>query len=140
MTFKYRVLSVLKKPDLVELGKHFDLPVRANMTVQDLAKHLAGSKRASLDKLLQLFPRDSLKDACEAIGLPRDGKEKQVRVQRFWKLPVAGGMVPRKPPPRSRRPRIRRRPTSTRRFPPSHGPTWEPSPALGRARGPDRAD
>ncbi len=83
MTFKQRVLSILSKPELLDLGRHFELNVKTNMTVEELVKRLAGSKRAALDKLLAAYSRDALKKACAEVGLPGSGTEKQVLVDRL---------------------------------------------------------
>jgi hypothetical protein len=89
MTKKQRILSVLTKPQLVDLARHFELDVRQTQSVGEILERVSASKRASLDRILASFSRDQLKDACERLGLPRDGREKQVLVDRL--LDAANG-------------------------------------------------
>ncbi len=78
MTFKQRVLSVLSKAELLELGKRFELDVKTSMTLEELVKRLGGSKRAALDKLLLAFTKKQLDDACNSVGLPGGGTKAEL--------------------------------------------------------------
>lgn len=90
MTFKRRVLSALSKPELLELGRQFELEVTTRMSVDQLADALAKSKKAKLDKIVTTaLSRDTLKEMCAACGLAADGKEKQPLVDRI--LAAANG-------------------------------------------------
>ena len=84
MTFKRRVLSVLGKADLLELGRGLELEVKAAMTVAQLREMLAGSKRAKLGVIVTAdLGRDKLKAMCEACGLDPTGTEKQALIDRI---------------------------------------------------------
>lgn len=84
MTFKRRVLSVFSKAELLELGRGFELNVKAAMTVDQVREVLAGSKRAKLSAIVtSALERDTLKAICVACGLDPTGKEKQLLVDRI---------------------------------------------------------
>ena len=83
MTFKRRALGVLTRNELLDLGRSFELAVSTGMRQDELADVLSRSKRAGLDKILPLLARDTLKGICEELGLPSDGREKQVIVDRI---------------------------------------------------------
>ncbi len=53
------------------------------MTAEEVQDTIARSKRATLDRILPLLSRDSLKEICDAVGLPTDGKEKQPIIDRI---------------------------------------------------------
>ena len=90
MTFKRRVLGALGKGTLLQLGRGFELPVKSRMAVEELADALARSKRARLDAILPALSREELKAACEAAGLPSDGRERQLLQDRLLGA-AAGG-------------------------------------------------
>jgi len=83
MTYKRRALSALTKPELLEIGRAFELDVVARMSVDELRDAVAASKRATLEKILPALSRETLKSICETLGLPTDGKEKQTLVERI---------------------------------------------------------
>ncbi len=74
MTFKQRVLSALSKEALLDLGRHFGVDVKSSMTVDQLVARLGSSKRATLDKLLPLYPKDRL---TRLVALAGDGVGRQ---------------------------------------------------------------
>ncbi len=83
MTLKQRALRVLTKDELLALGKHFELEVNARMAVDQLVRALSSSKRATLDKIAPTLGIDRLKDVCNALDLPTDGRAKQSLVERI---------------------------------------------------------
>jgi DNA modification methylase len=89
MTPKRRALSVLRKTELLEVGKIFELEVSQRMTVDELVDVVAGSKRATLDEILGTLSRDTLKAICGELGLATDGREKRLLVDRV--IEATGG-------------------------------------------------
>lgn len=84
MSFKRRVLSALKKDQLLEVGRGLELHVTARMPVQELRDTLARSKRARLEAIVTVsLPRDTLKEICSAVGLDETGAEKAALVERI---------------------------------------------------------
>ncbi|MEJ7600094.1 MAG: DNA methyltransferase [Kofleriaceae bacterium] len=84
MSFKRRVLSVLGKDVLLEIGRGLELDVTTRMGVEELRDALAKSKRAKLDAIVQeSLSRDTLKEICGAVGLDDTGKEKAALVERI---------------------------------------------------------
>lgn len=84
MSFKRRVLSALKKDQLLEVGRGLELHVTARMPVQELRDTLARSKRAKLEEIVTAsLPRDTLKEICSAVGLDETGAEKAALVERI---------------------------------------------------------
>lgn len=83
MTDKQRALEALTKPLLLEIARTLEVDVRASMSVGEVREALAGSKRASLSKMLPLLGHGSLKIVCEQLGLPSNGRKKQELVDRI---------------------------------------------------------
>jgi SAM-dependent methyltransferase len=84
MSFKRRVLSVVGKDQLLEIGRGLELEVTARMRVEELRDALAKSKRARLEAIAQeSLSRDTLKEICRAVGLDDTGKEKAALVERI---------------------------------------------------------
>jgi hypothetical protein len=69
VTFKRRVLSVLTKPELLDLGRHFELGVKANMTAEELVKCLTVSKRAAQSAAAQLDRHPAVQAFVKNAGL-----------------------------------------------------------------------
>jgi DNA modification methylase len=83
MTSKRRALAVLRKAELLEVARVFELDVAPRMTVDELVGVVAGSKRATLDQILGTLSRDTLKAICTELDLHSDGREKRVLVERI---------------------------------------------------------
>lgn len=83
MTPKRRILSVLNKSELLEVAEATGIETTSRHTVEQLRDLIAGSKRVSVDKMLPLFSRDSLKSACTALGLVSEGREKKELADRI---------------------------------------------------------
>jgi hypothetical protein len=84
MSFKRRVLSALKKDELLAVGRGLELEVRESMRVEELRDALAKSRRASVAAIVQeSLSRDALKAICVACDLDDTGKEKLPLVQRI---------------------------------------------------------
>jgi hypothetical protein len=75
MSTKREVLAVLGRDDLLACLDHVGLEVRDRRVKDELVEALAASKKARIDEVLALLPRDSLKAACRALGLDDAGKE-----------------------------------------------------------------
>lgn len=75
MSDKRRILGLLSKAELLELSYVFELPVVQRMSVDELRDVVAGSKRATLPRLLPHLRRDRLKEACEELGLAVSGSK-----------------------------------------------------------------
>jgi SAM-dependent methyltransferase len=89
MTFKRKVLSALKKDELLAVARGLELDVTARSTVDELREALAASKRARLGLIVtEGLSRDVLKEICRACGLDDTGKEKRGLVERIL---AAGG-------------------------------------------------
>lgn len=69
MTYKRRALSALSKAELLDAGRSFDLDVTTRNTVEELQDEIGRSRRATLDKILSMLSRDTLKAVCTALGL-----------------------------------------------------------------------
>jgi adenine-specific DNA-methyltransferase len=97
MSFKRRVLGALSKPELLEVGRALELPVKTAMTVDELRELVAASKGAKLAKFVTTeLERDTLKAICEAVGLDATGREKAALVERILAAAErgkAGGQV-----------------------------------------------
>jgi len=83
MTPKRRALGALTKADLLEIGRHFELEVVARMSLDELLDAVGRSKKATLDKIVRVVSRDTLKAMCDALEIPRDGRDKQVIIDRI---------------------------------------------------------
>ena len=97
MTPKRRILSVLTKAELLEVGANVGVELSARSTVDELRDELAKSKRAGLDRILPSFSRDSLKAACSALGLISEGRENKGLIERILAA-VEGRQPERKRP------------------------------------------
>ena len=75
MSDKRKAVGILSKAELLEIGYAFDLAVVQRMSVDELRGVIAGSKRATLPRILPYFSRETLKDACAALGLPVSGSK-----------------------------------------------------------------
>jgi DNA methylase len=75
MSEKRKVIAVLSKAELLEIGYGFSLPVVQRMNVDELRDVIASSKRATLPRVLPFFSRDALKDACTVLGLAVSGSK-----------------------------------------------------------------
>ena len=91
MSFKRRVLAVLTRDELLDIGVGLELDVSTVMRKDDVLDVLARSDAARLDAILADLSRDTLKGICEAVGLPADGKEKQPIVARILAAQSADG-------------------------------------------------
>lgn len=80
MTDKRRALGALTKNDLLLIGRSVDLDVAARMTVDELREAVAGSKRATLDKILPLL---GLKEVATAVGVSGKARDKQTLIGRI---------------------------------------------------------
>jgi adenine-specific DNA-methyltransferase len=83
MTFKRRALGALTRVELLEIGRSLELDVSTGMRLDELIDTVAGSKRATLERILPALSRDTLKSICFAIGEPAEGREKQIIVDRI---------------------------------------------------------
>ena len=89
MTFKRRALGALTRAELLEIGRGLELEVSTGMRLDELIDAVAGSKRATLERILPTLSRDTLKSICFAVGEPAEGREKQVIIDRI--LAASGG-------------------------------------------------
>jgi adenine-specific DNA-methyltransferase len=83
MSLKRKALSVLSKGELLELGYELGLDAKQSMRIDELVDTLAGSKRATIEKVLPLFSREKLRDVCEVLGLPVTAANKSELVDRI---------------------------------------------------------
>jgi|GEM_PF-3129728 len=83
MTFKRRALGALTRAELLEIGRGLELEVSTGMRLDELIDAVAGSKRATLERILPTLSRDTLKSICFAVGEPAEGREKQVIIDRI---------------------------------------------------------
>jgi adenine-specific DNA-methyltransferase len=77
MSLKQRALKVLTKDELHALGKRFELEITRNMSADDMVRVIAGSKRATLEKILPSLKADTLRLMGEVLGAKPDGRSKQ---------------------------------------------------------------
>jgi adenine-specific DNA-methyltransferase len=95
---KRELLATLSKPELLDIGRRFELDVNAKMTKDDLLDRIAPSERAELARILPALAYESLKAACKELGLPGDGREKAAFVARLLAAATpAGQPVPQVP-------------------------------------------
>lgn len=78
MSDKRKVLAILTKPELLEVGNQFELSFTQRMNVDELRGVIAGSKRATLPKIAPLLTRERLREACEALGLAVGGSKQDL--------------------------------------------------------------
>jgi adenine-specific DNA-methyltransferase len=83
MTFKRRALGALTRAELLDTGRGLELDVSTAMRLDELIDAVAGSKRATLERILPPLSRDTLKSICFAVGEPAEGREKQVIIDRI---------------------------------------------------------
>jgi adenine-specific DNA-methyltransferase len=83
MTFKRRALRALTRAELLDIGRGLELEVSTGMRLDELVDAVAGSKRATLERILPSLTRDTLKSICFAVGEPAEGREKQVIIDRI---------------------------------------------------------
>lgn len=83
MTPKRRALGVLRKAELLEVGRAFGLDVAQRMAVDELVDVVAGSKRATLDQILDVLSRDTLKEICTELNLSTTAREKRLLIDRI---------------------------------------------------------
>ena len=122
MTFKRRALGALTRAELLEIGRGLELDVSTGMRLDELIDAVAGSKRATLERILPSLSRDTLKSICFAVGEPAEGREKQIIIDRI----LAASGVDDRPAPKGKkggqagtefRSPSRRRRRLSRRFP-----------------------
>lgn len=83
MPTKREVLAALGRDDLLACLDQYGLEVRDRRVKDDLVDALASSRKARIDEMLPTLSRESLKDACRALGLDDSGREKTVLVERL---------------------------------------------------------
>lgn len=83
MTPKRRALGVLRKTELLEMARAFELEANQRMSVDELVDIVAGSKRTTLDQILAALSRDTLKAICAELDLTTEGREKKVLIDRI---------------------------------------------------------
>jgi adenine-specific DNA-methyltransferase len=83
MTFKRRALGALTRVELLDVGRGLELDVSTGMRLDELIDAVAGSKRATLERILPTLSRDTLKSICFAVGEPAEGREKQIIIDRI---------------------------------------------------------
>lgn len=69
-------LDALTRPRLLEIGAALDLDLSPRLRKSELVDALAGSRRASLQRILDQLKRDELKAICRAVGLDDSGRTK----------------------------------------------------------------
>src|SRR5512138_2471587 len=92
MSPKRRAIATLNKKSLLEVGRAFDLDVKAQMSVGDLQEAVVGSKRATLEAILPMLGLGELKAICQALELPNVGNSKQPLIVRI--MEATGGTLP----------------------------------------------
>ena len=99
MTFKRRALGALTRAELLEIGRGLELDVSTGMRLDELIDAVAGSKRATLERILPSLSRDTLKSICFAVGEPAEGREKQIIIDRI----LAASGVDDRPAPKGKK-------------------------------------
>jgi hypothetical protein len=78
-----RVLEQLPRPRLQALTAHFGLKPRDRRVLDDLIDALLNAPDLDFRYVLRLYKRDELQLACDALGLDRGGREKELLVARI---------------------------------------------------------
>lgn len=91
MDLKLRALTTLTKAGLIEVGERLGVRLAARLRVDELRVELAQHPSAPLAAILAQLKRDQLKAMCGALGLPGDGREKQVIIDRILSAQAAAG-------------------------------------------------
>ena len=99
MTFKRRALGALTRAELLDIGRGLELDVSTGMRLDELIDAVAGSKRATLERILPTLSRDTLKSICFAVGEPAEGREKQIIIDRI----LAASGVDERPAPKGKK-------------------------------------
>ena len=99
MTFKRRALGALTRGELLEVGRGLELDVSTGMRLDELIDAVAGSKRATLERILPTLSRDTLKSICFAVGEPAEGREKQIIIDRI----LAASGIDDRPAPKGKK-------------------------------------
>lgn len=107
MTLKRKVLEQLTKPEVIALGQAFDLRVPHSLSVGELRDVVAGSKRATLERLLTELTLDQLRRVCDGIEIARSGSKEDVIDRILDELPPSlGGPSDDGPAPPTRKRRV----------------------------------
>ena len=84
MSVKRTILGSLSRKRLIELAYAFEADFGpTGLSKDDLIDGLSRLRRTKLADLLPQLSRDELKTACGYLGLPMDGREKQVLIDRI---------------------------------------------------------
>ncbi|RKG68508.1 SAM-dependent DNA methyltransferase [Corallococcus sp. CA054B] len=81
-------LERLSRDRLIRLSDHFKLDVGDRRVAENHISAIIESKSVDFGELLGLLKREELQAICEALGLDRGGREKDVLVQRILNLGV----------------------------------------------------
>ncbi len=76
-------LEQLSRDRLTSLSDHFGLDVGDRRIIQNHVNAIVRSRSVDFGVLLGLLKREELQAICEALGLDRSGREKEVLVQRI---------------------------------------------------------
>ncbi|MGE6763271.1 N-6 DNA methylase [Corallococcus interemptor] len=79
-------LEQLSRDRLIRLSDHFKLNVGDRRVAENHISAIIESKSVDFGELLGLLKREELQAICEALGLDRGGREKDVLVQRILNL------------------------------------------------------
>ncbi|ATB47527.1 N-6 DNA methylase [Corallococcus macrosporus] len=87
-------LEQLSRDRLTSLSDHFGLDVGDRRVIQNHVNAIIRSRSVDFGELLGLLKREELQAICEALGLDRGGREKEVLVQRILNLGAPDGAEP----------------------------------------------
>ena len=79
-------LEQLSRDRLIRLSDHFGLDVGDRRVAENHIDAIIRSRSVDFGELLGLLKREELQSICEALGLDRGGREKEVLVQRILNL------------------------------------------------------
>jgi len=92
MPSKREILALLPRNDLIDFVENYELEVADKRKKDALVEALAHSKKASLVEMLEMLPRDQLKELCRGLGLDDGGREKAVIIERLVGSSAAGAV------------------------------------------------
>lgn len=96
---KRDLLATLSKPELLEIGRRFEVDVHGKMSKDDLLDRVVANERTDLAKILPTLAYESLKAMCKDLGVLVSGKEKAAFVASLLAaVTPIGKLVPQAPP------------------------------------------
>lgn len=84
MASKRDVVWQLKRQELQELAKRYDIDIRGDArTIEDLVDSIVRARRLPLRTILELLPRERLKELCRHLDLDDSGRERVILIDRL---------------------------------------------------------